>query len=598
MKNLRHYWFFVVTICLIFGFSVKSVNSFGQKIMHEPPVKVDTNLVIPPSWAFGILYGGYTNQHQTIERVKNIITHDYPIDAYWIDSWFWSFADKGKGPRKYIDFVADTIDFPNRSEMWTFLEDRNIKGGFWVWDCIMQNGNEAAFEDFNSKGFFKNTYYEKNSWHNNSTTTAMYDQGNSQKGTLCGNINFDDKHAVDYFKIQMKHFFDEGADFIKLDRTSAINVCKAVFEMSQEFGKETKGRGFILSHAGGMENEEYLKYPTKWTDDTRSDWTIEKPEKNFNFWVPKIAFKENIAMYTSPKYKSSKIPFLTNDLGGFDMGITDKLDEELFIRWMQFSIFTPIVELFSQPENPTSNLPYLYSARADSLFKAYSHLRMQLFPYIYSYAHQRRLAGEQMMQTLPGQTYEYFFGKELFIAPVYEKGAVSKSLTLPQGRWIHYQANIVYDGGIEIKVEAPIEQIPVFVKLGAIIPLREYSRSIESGNNDTLNLHIFPGADNKFSLIEDDGSSNDYMKGSYLISNFELKEIKSCTKLILHPASGYYKGISDNRVWKILVHGKKKVQSVTLNGKAIIFKKIDDNLIETSFVESNKFKETEFIIKY
>ena len=68
----------------------------------------DTNLVLPPSWAFGVLYGGYTNQQETIERVKEIKKHDYPIDAYWIDSWFWSYADKGIGPKKFIDFVADT----------------------------------------------------------------------------------------------------------------------------------------------------------------------------------------------------------------------------------------------------------------------------------------------------------------------------------------------------------------------------------------------------------------------------------------------------------------------------------------------------------
>ena len=67
----------------------------------------DSNVVLPPAWAFGVLYGGYTNQEQTIATVKEIQQHDYPIDAYWIDSWFWSFDDHGRGPKKYIDFVDE-----------------------------------------------------------------------------------------------------------------------------------------------------------------------------------------------------------------------------------------------------------------------------------------------------------------------------------------------------------------------------------------------------------------------------------------------------------------------------------------------------------
>lgn len=59
-------------------------------------IDIDSNVVLPPSWAFGVLYGGYTNQVETIERINNIIAHDYPIDAYWIDSWFWSYLEKGK----------------------------------------------------------------------------------------------------------------------------------------------------------------------------------------------------------------------------------------------------------------------------------------------------------------------------------------------------------------------------------------------------------------------------------------------------------------------------------------------------------------------
>jgi len=416
------------------GILVFVLLTIGRSVTAQPGnnqlskrTVADTNLILPPSWAFGVLYGGYTNQQETIDVIQKIKRHNYPIDAYWIDSWFWSHAEKGLGPKKFIDFVADTIGFPNRTNMWEYMKKNNIKGGFWTWDCILETGNEKAFNDFKSKAYFSDTYIETGAWHNNSRTTAMFEAGNDpKKGTLCGNIDFDNPLAVKYFKEKMKHFFDEGADFIKLDRTSKVSVCKTMFEISQEFGKETKGRGFMLSHSFETENDEYKRYPTKWTDDTRSDWNIEQPEKKFNSWVPAVALKENIAMFTDPAKKSSKIPFLTNDLGGFDKGLTESMDEELYIRWLQFSMFNPITEVFSQPENKTANLAWFYSKRADSVFRVFAQWRMKLFPYIYSYALRSRIEGKHMLGKFPEYIYQYTFGGQLVVGPVYKKGATNR----------------------------------------------------------------------------------------------------------------------------------------------------------------------------
>ncbi len=531
----------------------------------------DPNVILPPAWTFGMLYGSYTNQQQSIQRIDEIIKHDYPIDAYWIDSWFWSFGNKGAGPDKYIDFVADTIDFPNRKDMWSFMEQRHIKGGFWVWDCIFQKGNEQTFNDFDSKGYFRNKYTEYNPWHNNGTTTAMFQTEGKREGTVCGNIDFNNPEAVQHFKQRMKPFFDEGADFLKLDRTSAIEVCKTMFEISQEFGKETKGRGFILSHTGGMERDEYKRYPGKWTDDTRTDWDIENPTKKFNSWVPAVALKENIAMFVDPSKESSKIPFLTNDLGGFDMGITDKIDEELYIRWMEFSIFTPIVEIFAQPENKTSNMAYKISERADNLFRKYTHLRMELFPYIYSYAHGVRLHGTQMMRALPNEKYDYLFGNEMLVAPVYKQNSNTRSITFPTGKWINFWTDEVLDGNTKHEVKAPIDQIPVYIRQGSIIPMRNYASAIEKGTNDTLSIHLYGGADGKFMLHEDDGISNDYLKGKIASTCLELKSNGKTDIFTIHPVRGNFSGMKNKRVVKLIVHDTKKIKSILLGTNNVQF---------------------------
>jgi alpha-glucosidase (family GH31 glycosyl hydrolase) len=442
-----------LSLLLLAAFSC--IRTHEPAYRHPAPTTIDTNVVLPPAWAFGVLYGGYTNQEQTINRVQQIQAHDYPIDAYWIDSWFWSFDDRGDGPDKYIDFVADTVAFPDRAAMWSFMEKNNIKGGFWTWDAIQKTGNEAAFQDFESRGFFRDVYINTNPWHNKSTSTAMFQENADKEGTPTGNIDFDNPEAAAYFKQRMKHFFDEGADFLKLDRTTNLTTVRTIFEISQEFGKETKGRGFMLSHAGGLDDPAFKKYPAKWTSDTRSDWTIESPNKDFNSWVPKVAFKENIAKFTNAERAQHAIPFMTNDTGGFDVGITDEVDEELYIRWLQFSAFNPVMEVFSQPENPTSNMAWNYSARADKIFRTYTHLRMQLFPYLYSYAHESRLSGQNIIRLIPGKLYEFKFGKEILVAPVYEQGATERKVWLPEGRWINYWTGASFAGSQEIIVNAP-----------------------------------------------------------------------------------------------------------------------------------------------
>ena len=568
-----------------------------EKKAHAQPATLDTNLVLPPAWSFGVLYGGYTNQKETIARIRTIQQKNYPIDAYWIDSWFWDYQNKGMGPDHYIDFVGDTVSFPNREKMWSFMEENHIKGGFWVWDCILEEGNEQVYRDFKEKGYFSETRMYTGSWHNKGTTTARFKEEEGHEGTLLGEIDFENPEAAEYFKQKMKHFFDEGADFIKLDRSVTLADMRTMFEITQEMGKETRGRGFILSHRGGLDDPAYKRYPAKWTSDTRADWTVEDPTRDFDSWVPRVAFKENIELYTDTSQETSEIPFLTNDMGGFDIGKTDQVDEELYLRWMQFSMFCPITEVFSQPENPTSNMPWKYSERADSLFRHLSHVRMQLFPYIYSYAHRQRLKGEHMIGKFPEQNRQYLFGDQMLVAPVYQQGARSREMFLPGGDWINFWTNETITGNQNYTADAPITRIPVFVKAGSIIPMRNYASSIEAGSNDTLNIHIYPGADGRFTLIEDDGTSSQYLEGIYAKTTMRLAHREEACRLTIDPLEGYYEGIKRQRTWKFHVHGDQTIQDISINGEHIEFQKQNLTAVTKAF-SNDKYDSTQVEITF
>lgn len=529
----------------------------------------DPDVILPPSWAFGIMYGGYTNQKESTQRVEDIIAHDYPIDAYWIDSWFWDCEHRGNGPKGYLDFVGDTVAFPNRPAMWKHMQDRHIKGGFWIWNCILRDGNEEVFDAFNQKGYFKKVYENDNPWHNRSTTLNMYETRESHPATLCGDIDFSNPEAAAYFKQCLKPLFDEGADFLKLDRSNGLADCKVMFEASQELGLETKGRGFLLAHTGNTGNSESKRYPGRWSDDTRSDWSMDSPTREFESWVPKTCLKENILKYTDPARESSRIPFMAQDLGGYVVGTgTQKPEEQLYLRWMEFAMFCPLVEVFSIENNITANLAYGYSNKADSLFRALSHMRMQLFPYVYSSAWQARMEGKPMVRTSAHNVFDYCFGDSFLIAPVYEKDSFTRTVTLPEGGWINYWTGERTAGGKTVTVQAAEETIPLFVREGSIIPMRDYSSSVETGNNDHLTLHLYPGADGSFTLYEDDGISNDYLEGLFSRTRMELVSNADGCKLTVLPKEGGYDGEKGaRRITAVLHLGDRTVTKETRYNK-------------------------------
>jgi hypothetical protein len=494
-------------------------------------------IILPPRWAFGILYGAYTNQKESLRTVDSLIQGDYPIDAYWIDSYFWDF-NSGKGPGGYVNFIGDTAAFPDMEAMWTEFAAKKIKAGIWIWNLINENGNEAAFADFKESKYFTDTYLNTGGWHN---------KGNN---TITGSINFDDPEAVVYWKSRLKPFFDKGLDFLKLDNSSDISFCSAAFSATQELGKETEGRGFILAHLHSTWDYRHKSYPAKWTGDAKICWS--QPDYPDLGVYAMGGLRENIGMIADPKRSTYEIPFLTHDAGGYDyFGSTDQSDE-LYMRWMQFASMNTMMSIFSTAKNPTRNHPYRYPEYVQENFRKYTHLRMKLFPYIYSYAVRTYLTGEKMIQGDGIHEYQYRFGDELLVAPVYRKGQTSQDVYFPQGKWYDTETDSVFEGGGILTVYAPQDKLPLFAREGAIIPMRRYARALELGNNDTLEINVWPAEKaSEFTLYEDDGISNAYLEGKYSAITMRSEKIKGGMQFTVDPVQGDFKGMKPDRSYEI-----------------------------------------------
>lgn len=538
------------------------VQKLVARIDGKPPTGMgplaagtpDFGVVLPPAWAFGVLYGGYTDQAQTVASVDRLIAGDFPVDAYWIDSWFWSFQDKGRGPAGYLSFRPDSTAFPDVKTMWEQLGQRKVKGGVWIWDYLLRRGNEEVFDNFQKRGYFSSTFTESGRWHNDG------------RPTLAGNIDFNNPEAVRYWKHQLLPLFDQGLDFLKLDRSSDLAYCRSAFEASQELGKETKGRGFILAHLHTLYDPRHKLYPTRWTGDAKICWDqVDFP--NFSQYAMG-GYRQNVAMVSNPSLSTYEAPFLTHDTGGYNYFGSQEQSEELYCRWVQFASMNTVMTLFSTADNPTRNHPYNYSPRGQAVFRKYTHLRMSLFPYIYSYALRTRLEGVKMIRGDSRYSDQYLFGEELLVAPVVQEGAGGRQVFLPKGRWYDYETDKLYEGGRMVEIEAPLEKLPILVREGAILPTRDYARAVELGNNGRLTLDVYPGPSaSHFTLLEDDGTSNDYLSGGFAATVIEMVG----KKLYVRPMLGHYRGALKSRRWVVRFHRVARPSEVRVNGEKTPF---------------------------
>ena len=515
----------------------------------------DPDLVLPPAWAFGVLYGYYTNQTGILQNLKNLENGDFPVDAIWVDSAFWDTTTKG--PKGYLDFKGDRKAFPDLHELTEELARYKVRFGIWIWDRIL-DANQEVFNEFQSSGFFKPGRIVSNGWHNTGLKS------------VARVVNFSNPAAAALWASKLRPFLEEGVDFFKIDASPQTDYLRTHFELSQKYGRHTRGRGFVLTHAARDSINDIKRYPAAWTGDSQASWN--QPDyPDTVHWILG-GLKQQIEMVANPTWRQYQYPFLANDTGGFNPHIArGQGAEELFMRWAQFSSFGSIMEVFGSPQMPYQNSPFGWSESVQENFRKYTHLRLRLFPYIYTEALLTRLTGRKMIQGDADHPLQYRFGNDFLVAPVYEPGATNRTLWLPKGdRWIDYWTGRSYTGGQEITVPAPLERLPLLVRAGSIIPMRNYAPSVLRGNNAVLTLDVYPEGETKesrFTLYEDDGTSNDYLTNGFATTTITCQPDDRTIALHIAAVQGNYDGMLSDRSWKLKIHLSSEPANVSLNGR-------------------------------
>ena len=216
-------------------------------------------------------------------------------------------------------------------------------------------------------------------------------------------------------------------------------------------------RPFVLTranYAGGQ------RYSAAWTGDNSSTWS------DLQMALPMCL---NLSI--------SGQPFVGTDIGGF-IGMPSG---ELYARWLELGVFTPLMRSHSEINSPNKE-PWEYGKEFEDINRRTIELRYELFPYLYSSFHDASVTGIPMMRPLvfdypeDQRTYhradEFIFGKDILVAPVLQPGATHRDVYLPAGAWYDYWSDTSYTGSQTVTVDAPLDRVPFFVKAGSVIPSR------------------------------------------------------------------------------------------------------------------------------
>ena len=158
-----------------------------------------------------------------------------------------------------------------------------------------------------------------------------------------------------------------------------------------------------------------------------------------------------------------------------------------------------------------------------------------------------------MISTPDRQNYEFMFGDDLLIAPVVREGETERAVYLPKGIWYNFWTDERYAGPLNLKVSAPIDHIPIFVRGGAIIPARQAVEYVGQAPINPLIFEIYPKDDSSREYYEDDGISFEYRRGVFLRKRISISQHENGIRLEISSPEGSYIPPPRSLVFKI--HG-------------------------------------------
>jgi alpha-D-xyloside xylohydrolase len=462
----------------------------------------------------------YRTQEEVLAVAKGYRDRHLPADVLVVD-WFY-YTKMGQ-----MDF--DPAAWPDPAAMNRQLHEMGFQTMISVWPRFAPGSR--YYDLLLGKGWFEHLADGR------PTNGLPYDRAGSDIDTT------NPEAARWYWDTIRDNIIDKGFDSIWADETEPdlppngsyfhigpgtryFNVyplfhTAAIYE---GYRRDVSHRALILSrdaYLGAQRNGAIF-----WSSDIYPTWDTLKRQipTGLDFTASGIAYWSNDTggwQYLPPEHHPAHPPLLDpsdarDNVGGYDDY------PELYTRWFEYASFLPV---FRTHGSRLYNEVWSYGKAAEPILEKYLKLRYQLMPYIYSLGYHTYESGAPSMRALfmdfPDDANvadlrdEYMFGPAFLVAPVTEQGATSRMVYLPAGAdWYNYWTNERVHGGQTIRVDAPIETLPLFVRAGSIVPIGEAVESTSQAQG-LAKVRVYAGADADFTLYDDDGRTYAYEKGNF-----------------------------------------------------------------------------------
>lgn len=445
---------------------------------------------LPPRWAMGYISSryGYRSEKEAVSMVEKTQKAGIPLDAIVFDLYWY----KSKEFMGNHNWSLDS--FPNPKLMLSNLKKKGIRVVPISETYITQKSENFQYAKQNglfARDIYSNgqPYIFKKFW--TGSPTGLLDMFKPEAQQFYWGMYRDRiKEGVSgwWFDLAEPESVNDSLGFVlgkdnEVHNIYALAWAKAAFDGYRKDFPESRIFTLIRSGFAGMQR--YSTFP--WTGDV---------SRSFEGLRAQIPSMLNMGL--------GGVGYMHSDAGGFTSG--PEIDAELYSRWLEFAAFTPVLRTHASIRNFKYNPePVFWDNVTRDRVARYIKLRYQLLPYNYTMAYENTTTGRPLM--LPVNYFEqenkrladindqYLWGEHILVAPVIVKGETLKKVLFPKGQWIGFNDLKSYRDSAQ--VEAPIDSLPLFVKVGSIIPMLGDITNTDQYDGKELLLKYYAGEQNE-----------------------------------------------------------------------------------------------------
>jgi alpha-glucosidase len=451
---------------------------------------------VPPLWTFGYMQSrwGWKDEADIEDVLSHFKSLKIPLDCFIFDFEWYAVKPDYKlaveGSPDFDDFGFNPLLFPRPKEQ---LANFLAQGVHFVGIRKPRIGNSASISFFKDKGWLLPT--DSKSYH-------------------ARDIDFANPDVRAWYAEHSQPLLQDGVSGWWNDEGEATYTTFYHWNEAElaAFQQGRPGERFWSLNRSFSPGSARLG-ATVWTGDVKTRWDF---------------FQRTCTDLLN--YSLSGESFCGCDIGGFmPLKGDPDLSPELLSRWMEAGTFFPIMRTHSD-NKVTPHFPWLFGPDAQAAITKAIELRYRLIPYYYSLAYETHDTGMPMMRPLimdfpddakvANLSDQWTMGSGLMVAPIEQQGATSRDVYLPAGRWFSFESTKVQDGSQSITATAKLDEIPLYVRAGTILPLGPVVQNTAELPGGPLDLEIYPGKDTTFTLVQDDGASTQYLNGAYSKTTF------------------------------------------------------------------------------